>query len=134
MAVELPGNAIPAPGYRRGNVSVDTEIMYDMAGYTQKGVTLTAGQGILPAGTVLGRVTATKKWSVYNNALSNGVEVARGVLRQAVDTGTDADADSFQGNIVIQGILKLDKVSGADSAAITDLNARTDTVLNTFTF
>jgi len=101
-----------------------------MAGYTQKGVTIAAGQGILPIGTVLGRKTSDKKYYVYNNGASNGVEVARGVLRRPVDTtGGDQLA-----NIVIKGILKNSLVSGADAAALVDLNARQDTVLDTFTF
>jgi len=134
MAVEFPGNVIPAPGYRKGNQSLDDELLYSTAGYTQKGVTLAPGQGILPLGCVLGRVTSTKLWKVYNNSNSDGTEVARGLLRNTVDTGTDTSAASFQGNIVIQGIAKNSKVSGADSAALVDLNARQDTVLDTFTF
>ncbi len=133
MAVEYPGNVIPAPKYSKGNYSLDDELMYSMVGYTQKGVTLAAGQGILPLGTVMGRVTSTKLWKVYNNAASDGTEVARGILRQTVDTGTSG-SDKLQGNIVIAGIVKNSKVSGADSAALTDLNARTDTVLDTFSF
>jgi hypothetical protein len=134
MAVEYPGNVIPAPKYSKGNYSLDDELMYSMVGYTQKGVTLAPGQGILPLGTVMGRVTSTKLWKVYNNSASDGTEVARGILRQTVDTGTSTGADKLQGNIVIAGIVKNSKVSGADSAALTDLNARTDTVLDTFSF
>ena len=44
---------------------------------------------------------------------------------------TDGDV---QANIVIRGILKNSMVSGADADALTDLKARTDTVLGTFTF
>ncbi len=122
---------IPVPGYSKGPVYTDPEILYSYAGFTQKGVTLAGGQGILPAGTVLGQKTADKKYYVYDNAGTGGVGTARGVLRRAVDTGTAGAADQL-GNIVIQGILKLSMVSGADAAAITDLGAVTDTVRGTF--
>lgn len=135
---EQVGNVTPAPAGSFAtypdDYTTDDEILYSYARFTQKGVTLAPGQGILPAGTVLGRVTATKLWKVYNNSNSDGTEVARGVLRRAVDTGADSTAAKIQGNIVISGILKNDKVSGADANAITDLNAREDTVLGTFTF
>lgn len=134
MPVEYPGNVIPAPGYTKGNYSTDDELMYSMNGYTQKGVTFAAGQGIIPLGAVMGRVTATKLWKVYNNAASDGTEVARGINRTTVDTGTDAAGDKFQGNIVVMGIVKNSKVSGADAAALVDLGARQDTVLDMFSF
>lgn len=125
---------IPVPGFTSPTAeATDPEILYSTAGFTQKGVTVAGGQGILPAGTVLGRKTSDKKYYVYDNAGSGGVEVARGVLRRAVDTGSAGAADQLA-NIVIAGILKLSLVSGADSAAITDLNASTDSVLGTFKF
>jgi hypothetical protein len=120
---------IPVPGYTSPtSEATDPEILYSYAGFTQKGVTLGANQGILPAGTLLGRKTADKKYYVYNNGASDGTEVARGVLRRAADT---AGGDQL-GNIVIAGILKLSMVSGADSAALTDLGAVTDSVRGTF--
>lgn len=123
---------IPVPGFVSPTATaVDPELLYSYAGFTQKGVTLAAGQGILPAGTVIGRKTSDKKYYVYNNAGSGGVETARGVLRRAVDTGTAGSGDQL-GNIVIAGILKLSMVSGADSAAITDLGANVDSIRGTF--
>lgn len=122
---------IPVPGFTSPtDTYVDPELLYSAVGYTQKGVTIASGQGILPIGTVLGRKTSDKKYYVYDNSLSTGVEVARGVLRRAVDT-TDGDQLA---NMVIKGILKNSLVSGADSGALTDLNARQDTVLDTFSF
>ncbi len=125
---------LPVPGYYKGPEYTDPEILYSTAAFTQKGVTLAAGQGILPAGTVLGRKTSDKKYYSYNNAGTGGVDTARGILRRAVDTGTDPAGPDQLGNLVIQGILKLNMVSGADSGAITDLGATTDTVRNTFKF
>lgn len=124
---------IPVPGYTQGPQATDPEILYSAVGYRQKGVTIAGGQGILPAGTVLARKTADKKYYVYSNAGTGGLDTARGVLRRAVDTGAAGSPDQL-GNIVISGMLKLNMVSGADSAALTDLGATTDAVLGTFKF
>ncbi len=124
------GNAVPSPGYSQKAPVTDSEVLYSTAGYTQKGVTLAGGNGVLPAGCVLGRVTATKKWKQYNNSANDGTEVARGILRKTTDTGSG----DVQANIVIRGILKNSMVSGADASALTDLGARQDSVLGTFTF
>ncbi len=124
---------LPVPGYTQGASFTDPEILYSYAGFTQKGVTVAGGQGILPAGTVLGQKTADKKYYVYDNAGSGGVATARGVLRRAVDTGAAGAGDQLA-NIVIAGILKNSLVSGADSAALTDLGATVDSVRGTFKF
>ena len=125
---------IPVPGFTSPTASyVDPELLYSTAGFTQKGVTLAGGQGVLSIGTVLAQKASDKKFYRYDNSGSGGLEIARGVLRRGVDTGAAGAPDQL-GNIVIQGILKLELMSGADSAAITDLNARTDSVIGTFTF
>lgn len=43
-------------------------------------VTIDAGAPAMVAGTVLGRITATGKYTIYNNALANGTEIADAVL------------------------------------------------------
>lgn len=122
---------LPVPGFTTGDVTKDPELLSSIAnGYHQKGVTIAAGQGILPIGCVLARKASDKKYYVYDNGGSGGLEVARGLLRRAVDTtGGDQLA-----NIVYSGVVKNSLVSGADSAALTDLGARVDTVADTFTF
>lgn len=134
MAMEYVGNIIPAPGFWRGNTLEDGELLYSTARFTQKGVTLAAGQGPLPLGTLLAQRTTDKKWVKYDNGGADGAGVCRGVLRRGVDTGPDVNAHEYQGNIVISGILKLSLVQGLDSAATADLNARTDDSFGTFTF
>jgi hypothetical protein len=125
---------LPVPGYTSPTADyTDPEILASTARFTQWGVTLAGGQGVIAAGTVLGRKTSDKKYYAYNNANANGTEVARGVLRRAVDTGA-AGADDQQGNIVVSGILKNNLVVGADAAALTDLGATVDTVQNIFKF
>lgn len=134
MSTEYAGNALKTPGVFTGPSSSDVEILASAIGYRQKGVTLAAGQGILPAGTVLGRISATKLYVVYDNGGSDGEQVARGVLRQGVDTGTDEAGTTVQGNILVSGLLVNSKVSGADSNALTDLGATVDSVRDTFKF
>lgn len=128
--VYYPGNAIPAPGYAKGASSVDDELMFSMVGYTQKGVTLKPGQGVLPLGTLIKQEAATK---LYVKANDN---TAEGLLRQTVDTGTDANGQRWQANILITGIAKLDKVSAANSGVTLTsvLGAQVNTVIGTFKF
>lgn len=113
MAYEYTGNAIPAPGYAKGGVSTDDELLFSTVGYTQKGVTLKSGQGVLLLGTFLKQDTASKKY-VKTTAAN-----AEGVLRQTTDTGTSEDDQSWLGNIVITGLLKLSKVQAANSGSVT---------------
>jgi hypothetical protein len=134
MATEYVGNIIPSPGFWKGNDSYDPELLYSTARFTQKGVTLAAGQGVVDIGQVLAQRTTDKKWVKYNNSGSDGAGVARGIMRRGTDTGTDPNGREYQANIVIAGILKLPLVKGLDSAAIADLNGRSDDALDTFTF
>lgn len=134
MASGYVGNILLSPGYQKNGAAFDDELLASTGGgFTQRGVTLAGGQGILPLGCILGQVTATKKWKVYVQGNSDGTQVPRGVLRNQVDTNANSNSD-VQGNIVIAGILVNDRVSGADANALTVLKARQDTIFNTFTF
>jgi len=128
------GNLTPAPHFTAVEEISHIEILYSYVGFTQKGVTIKSGQGLMNAGTALGRKTSDKKWYFYNNGASDGREQCRGILRDTVDTGTDANEPDFQGNIVTAGMLRNSKLSGVDAAAVADLNARQDTVLDIFQF
>ncbi len=127
---------IPVPGFTNPTADyVDPEILYSTAGFTQKGVTIGSGQGVLAAGTVLGQRTADKKYYAYNNGNGDGTQTARGVLRRPVDTGNTVSAANDQvSNMVIQGILKLSMLVGNDAAAYTDLGMTVDTVRGTAKF
>lgn len=116
MAIEYTGNAIPAPGFLTGDVYADDEILYSThGGFTQKGVTLEPGQGVVKAGTVLARKTSTKRYVAYNSGGSDGTNVALGILRKSVNTGTDPQGQIWLGNIVEAGFLKLSAVTAANS-------------------
>lgn len=128
--MEYYGNSMPAPGYAGPSTfTVDDELLYSTVGFTQKGVTLKPGQGVLLLGTLLKKDTSTK---YYVKATSD----AEGVLRQTTDTGTAPGGQLWQANIVITGILNLDKVSAANSGVTltTVLGAQVNTVMKTFKF
>lgn len=128
--VDYTGNAIPAPGYAKGGHSVDDELLYSTVGFTQKGVTLKPGQGVLLLGTLIKQDSATKQY-----VKTTGTD-AEGLLRQTTDTGTDAEGQAWQANIVIAGIAKLAKVTSANSGATLTsvLGARVNEVMGTFKF
>lgn len=107
--VEYTGNAIPAPGFRTGGGVIDDELQFGTHAFSQKGVTLKPGQGVLLLGTLIRYETASKK---YIRATTANAE---GILRQTIDTGTDPAGQVWQGNIVTMGQLKLSKVSLANS-------------------
>jgi hypothetical protein len=69
------------------HAEVVQELMLSMAGYTQRGVTLAAGQGVLPSGCIIARHTASGKYFAYNPAATDGRQLALGVLRDGRDTG-----------------------------------------------
>lgn len=106
-------------------------------GLAVKGGTLAGGQGVIPAGMVLGR-RADKKYYVYNDAAVTGEQTAVAVYLGPfdADTGTAAAGTSRDLSIRIAtigfGELFNSAVSGADANAITDLGARVDTVLDSF--
>lgn len=101
------------------------ELLLSMAGYTQRGVTLAGGNGVLPTGTVLGKVTASGKYVPYTAAATFGAgsNTALGVLRDGRDTGGTSSpagkpSTDCQGNIVIRGILNANLVSGGDTTGL----------------
>jgi hypothetical protein len=63
------------------------ELLLSAVGYTQRGVTLAGGQGVLPTGTVIARHTGSGKYFSYNPTATDGRQIALGVLRDARDTG-----------------------------------------------
>jgi len=107
---------IPVPGFKRGDVYTDPELLYSTAGFTQKGVTLAGGQGILRLGTLLAQHSTSKKYYQYNNAGSNGLNSVVGFLRRSIDTNANNSEDVLA-NIVISGQLKQEHVSYANSNA-----------------
>jgi hypothetical protein len=116
------------------------ELLASMVAYTQRGVTLAAGQGVLPTGCLLAKHTATGKYYVANVAATDGRQTVLGVLRDGRDTGGSGGAPagvSFTGqtpnypaspagkvatdcqaNLVIRGTLNLSLLSGTDTTSL----------------
>lgn len=129
--MEYTGNAIPAPGFRTGGGVIDDELMFDMNGYSQRGVTLKPGQGVLLLGTLIKQDPTSK---LYVKATGGD---AQGILRQSIDTGTDPQGQVWQGNILTMGQVKLSKVQAANSGVTFGdgvLNGRVDSVQGYFKF
>lgn len=62
-------------------------------------VTLVSGQN-LAAGAVVGIITASGKWAAYDNAAATGVEIARGILYDAVNA---SGGDVTNARVVVRG-------------------------------
>jgi len=56
-------------------------------------VVVASGAGILESGTALGKVTATGKYNVYDNNLTDGTQLLAGILYNSVNA-TSADQDA----------------------------------------
>ena len=83
--------------------------------YSRENVTVLSGQN-LAAGTVVGRVTASGKIAVYDNAAGNGTETAIGVLIADVD----ASAADTAGVIIARHAIVVDQAKLVWKAAMSD--------------
>lgn len=88
---------------------------------------------MIPSGVILGKVTSGGLYGPYNDGLSNGQEVARGILFSDVDVSdyiTDAGSTTLtglkaDGALLIVGIVveaNLPTGNGIDAAGKTDLH------------
>jgi hypothetical protein len=68
------------------------ELLLSYAGFTQRGVTLAGGQGVLPTGCIIARHTTSGRYFAYNVAATDGRQTPIGVLRDARDTGGPGSA------------------------------------------
>lgn len=122
------------------------ELLASTAGYTQRGVTLAGGQGILPTGAVLARHTASGLYTLYQAGANDGRQTPIGCLRDARDTGgtggttlTGPNGQTYaqggtattyaaspagkaatpsQANLVYRGILNANLISGTDTSSL----------------
>lgn len=115
------------------------------AGYTQRGITLLGGQGVVPTGAILARESTSGCYVIYKSGGSNGVGTPVGILRDARDTGgaggtgplvgpsgnvtitggptfaasvSGKAATMAQGNLVYRGVLNANLVSGTDTTSL----------------
>lgn len=125
---------IPVPGFSSGDTYVDDEILYSTIGYTQKGVTLAGGQGEILAGTLLACNANDLKYYPVSSTV-DGIDLgpAEGVLRHSVNLG-GAGADDQQQDLVVAGILKLEKIHDYTGTELTQLGAVVSERRGTFKF
>ena len=80
-------------------------------------VTVASGAGVLQAGTVLGKVTASGKYVAYDNTALDGSETAVAILADKVDaTSSDQLAPAY-----IHGVFVESALVGLDAPAKSDL-------------
>src|SRR5262245_33607941 len=86
-------------------------------------VIVVAGAGVLPAGRMMGRVTATSKWANYDDGLATGVEVCRGILYAETDAsgGADVPAVIVTRDAEVVSARVTAATAGHKAAGITDL-------------
>ena len=89
-------------------------------------VTVASGE-VLKAGAVVGKITASGNYAAYDNAASDGTEVAAGVLFDAVDATDGAQKAVIVARLaevaVDQLVYAEDQDSTAKTAAVADLKA-----------
>jgi hypothetical protein len=86
------------------HAEVVQELLLSYAGFTQRGVTLAAGQGVLPTGCVIARHTASGRYFSYNSGATDGRALPVGVLRDARDTGGPGAASLANYNSNVNGV------------------------------
>lgn len=98
------------------------EFLYAEANGTlsRERIVIASGQGVLKAGTVMGKLTGGN-YVAYNNAASNGSQVAVGILYDGVDA-TSATAQGVliarHAEVVEAALTGLDTDGKADLAAL----------------
>lgn len=90
-------------------------------------ITVVDGQAALSRGQVLGKVTASGKYAVYDDDATDGTEVAAGIL---VSDIPEADGGDVPASMYVMGQFNVDAVVGltapdstAKTAGIADLRA-----------
>ena len=82
-------------------------------------ITVADGADVLLSGTVMGKITASGKYTAYDDGNSDGTEDAAGILLNRVDP-TNGDE---LGSLMVMGVVRTGSLYGLDAAAMTDLAA-----------
>ena len=75
---------------------------------------------VLPAGTVLGKITASGKYGPYDDTATDGRQTAVGILAEEVDA-TNSDVGTW---MIVHGIVKASALTGLDNNAKADLKGQ----------
>ena len=84
--------------------------------------------GDLLKGTLMGKVTASDDYAEYDDGLSNGVEVAVGVLAYPVSEADHITGGKLVG-LYVKGQFLVDKLTGDDANGLADLGTVKGNVL-----
>ncbi len=99
----------------------EADLLYSAHGYTEKGVTLAAGQGRLNAGVCIAQSTVDKLHYRYLGSQAEDLTYPIGILRSSVIVPTTRNTDA---NILVCGTVNLDALSEDDiNALVTHRNA-----------
>jgi len=82
-------------------------------------VVIASGAGVLVKGTVLGKITASSKYDVYDDGNADGTETAKRILAHDIDaTAADVNVSVYR-----TGCFNEDALTGIDANGIADLDA-----------
>ncbi len=112
---------IPSPGFTNPETRYDRPQIVateqDKCEYVP--IVVIAGAD-LPAGQVVGRITASGLYANYDNAETDGTEDAVGILTEDADAASAAVTT----RMLITGVVFDAKLTGSNAAALVDLFAR----------
>lgn len=108
----MPSQVLVDSGYPRLTFFVN-----DVGQDSLFSITVASGTDVLAGGTVLGKVTATGKYTAYDGGASDGTETATGILLNRIDP-TNGDE---LGSMLIMGVVRSGSLFGLDADAMTDL-------------
>lgn len=103
----MADHAFGLPSLDEVAIQTDKEVLLSYSPPPRiEGITVLSGAGVVPAGSIMGRVTASGKYVVCLDTAVDGSENGVGVLRNMVDA-TSADRP---GELITIGQLKLDQI------------------------
>ncbi|OMF37442.1 head decoration protein [Paenibacillus sp. FSL H8-0548] len=112
-----PYNGAPGPGPIYTQEFTEVLASTDLQAKIPGGVLLAQGNGVVKKGTVLGKITASKKFIPYNSEATDGSQVAVCIL----DNDRDTTVSDIGASAWIAGIFTESKLTGIDATAKTAL-------------
>ena len=113
-------------GIKSTDYTINDPFIYDVKDLIAVNVTFvgkTGGSSAISAGTVVGMITASKKYQAYNNSNSDGTETAVGILLE--DVPALSAGKTYSASIAVRGSFIEGKLIGLDTGAKTDFGSRT---------
>lgn len=110
-------NGAPGPGTTHTREFVEVLASTDLQARLPGGVLLAKGNGVIKKGTVLGRVTNSKKFVPYDPNATDGSEIAVCIS----DNDHDTTPSDIGASAWISGVFYESKLTGIDEAAKTSL-------------